>query len=351
MSRKITSGIVGRAVLGNLTTNNNSLQSVVTNANVLLEPNGTGIVQSTKDLQINAQNSLRLADGDSSNFIALRAPATVSSDVTLTLPTTAGTANQTLTTDGTGTLSWVTTAVSVSNQTADATTYYPALTTATTGTITTVSTSNTKLSFVPSTGTLTATAIGSTTASIGSASITANTASSSTSTGALIVTGGLGVGGAIYAGSIQSTPVGSTARSSGAFTTLTSNGATTFTAGTASTTTGTGTLVVTGGVGISGQLTAATIVETSSIAFKENINTIDNALDSIMQLVGVTYDRKDSKEHEAGLIAEDVNKVLPDLVSKDANGDPHGIKYSKLTAYLVEAVKSLKIEIDKLKNN
>ena len=70
-----------------------------------------------------------------------------------------------------------------------------------------------------------------------------------------------------------------------------------------------------------------------------------------MQLVGVTYDRKDNKEHEAGLIAEDVNKVLPDLVSKDANGDPHGIKYSKLTAYLIEAVKSLKQEIDQLKGN
>jgi hypothetical protein len=123
------------------------------------------------------------------------------------------------------------------------------------------------------------------------------------------------------------------------------------TAGTASTTTTSGTLVVTGGVGISGQLTAATIVETSSIAFKENVNTIDNALEAIMQLVGVTYDRKDNKEHEAGLIAEDVNKVLPDLVSKDANGDPHGIKYSKLTAYLIEAVKSLKQEIDQLKGN
>ena len=49
MARKITSGKVGRAVLGSLTTLDNRLQSVVTNANILLDPNGTGVVQSTKD--------------------------------------------------------------------------------------------------------------------------------------------------------------------------------------------------------------------------------------------------------------------------------------------------------------
>jgi hypothetical protein len=70
-----------------------------------------------------------------------------------------------------------------------------------------------------------------------------------------------------------------------------------------------------------------------------------------MQLVGVTYDRKDMDKHEAGLIAEDVNKIIPELVSKDADGNPHGIQYSKLTAYLIEAVKSLKNEIDTLKGN
>jgi hypothetical protein len=117
----------------------------------------------------------------------------------------------------------------------------------------------------------------------------------------------------------------------------------------ASTTTTTGTLVVTGGVGISGQLTAATLVETSSIEFKENINPIENALDLVMQLAGVTYDRKDNKEHEAGLIAEQVYKIIPDLVSLDANGKPHGIKYTKLGAYLIESIKELKKEIAELK--
>lgn len=95
-----------------------------------------------------------------------------------------------------------------------------------------------------------------------------------------------------------------------------------------------------------------TITETSSIALKENINPIENALDSIIQLLGVTYDRKDgSTKNEAGLIAEDVNCVIPSVVAKDASGKPVGINYSRLSAYLIEAVKSLKQEIDVLKGS
>ena len=117
----------------------------------------------------------------------------------------------------------------------------------------------------------------------------------------------------------------------------------------ASSSTTTGSLVVTGGVGIGGQLTAVSIVETSSIALKENVNPIQNALDSVLQLRGVTYDRLDSKEHESGLIAEWTEEVLPELVTRDINNDVVGIKYTKLTAYLIEAIKTLSTEIDKMK--
>jgi len=130
-----------------------------------------------------------------------------------------------------------------------------------------------------------------------------------------------------------------------------SSGTATIRLTTASTTTSTGALVVAGGLGVAGQVTAATLVETSSIAFKQNVNPITDALDSVLQLVGVTYDRKDgSRTNEAGLIAEEVNKILPDLVSKDKDGNAYGIQYTKLTAYLIEAVKTLKQEVDFLKN-
>jgi len=126
--------------------------------------------------------------------------------------------------------------------------------------------------------------------------------------------------------------------------------------GTASTSTSSGTLVVTGGVGVSGQLTcgtlsATTITETSSITLKENIQPLENALSSILKLSGVSYNRKDTQEKEAGLIAEWVNETLPDLVTKDEFNNIVGIKYTKLTVYLIEAVKSLKEEIDYLKNS
>ena len=90
-------------------------------------------------------------------------------------------------------------------------------------------------------------------------------------------------------------------------------------------------------------------METSSITLKENINPIQNALDSILQLRGVTYDRLDSNEYESGLIAEWTETVLPELVTRDIENNVVGIKYTKLTAYLIEAIKTLKTEIDALK--
>jgi hypothetical protein len=99
-----------------------------------------------------------------------------------------------------------------------------------------------------------------------------------------------------------------------------------------------------------GALSAGSITETSSIVYKENVNPIMSALDSILQLTGVTYDRKDgSSANEAGLIAEEVNEVLPNIVTKNEEGKPEGIQYTKLTAYLIECIKELKSEIDMLK--
>ena len=73
-------------------------------------------------------------------------------------------------------------------------------------------------------------------------------------------------------------------------------------------------------------------------------------MNSILQLTGVIYDRKDKTSiNEPGLIAEEVNKVLPNLVSKDADGNPYGIHYTKIVAYLIEAVKDQQRQIEELK--
>lgn len=95
---------------------------------------------------------------------------------------------------------------------------------------------------------------------------------------------------------------------------------------------------------------AGTITENSSIVYKENVNPIANALDAVLKLAGVTYDRKNgTNKDEAGLIAEEVYEVLPNLVQLNEEGKPNGIMYTKLTAYLIESIKELNAEITKLK--
>jgi hypothetical protein len=62
------------------------------------------------NVQIGSQGDLRLGDTDNSNYVALQAPTTITSNYTLTLPATTGTANQVLQTDGSGNLSFATVA-------------------------------------------------------------------------------------------------------------------------------------------------------------------------------------------------------------------------------------------------
>lgn len=152
-------------------------------------------------------------------------------------------------------------------------------------------------------------------------------------------------------GSLDNVQIGNSTRAAGKFTTLAANGLTTFTQGGQGTTAtdAANSVNITGGLGVSGTLYTVGLVETSSIAFKENINPIANALDAILNLTGVTYDRKDNNKHEAGLIAEHVYKHAPDLVALDADGKPYGIHYTKISAYLIECVKTLQAEIDELK--
>lgn len=111
-------------------------------------------------------------------------------------------------------------------------------------------------------------------------------------------------------------------------------------------------LHVIGDVLISGVTTVTTLVESSSISLKENINPICNTIDKILKLNPVTYNRKDgTSKNEVGLIAEEVDKIIPNIVSRDENGNPSGINYSKLSVYLIDSVKYLTEEILELKNN
>jgi hypothetical protein len=323
MGRKVSIGVVGSGGggIGTIIASGtgNTLSTALANQDLIIDPNGTGGVLVEANLTITDQQDLRLreAAANGTNYIAMQAAETMAANYTITWPAAVSTtAGFFLSSDGSGNLSWASAGgnIAVADPGSTATVHYPLFAT-NAGSLPSTLAPNVRsnLTFVPSTGILTA-------------------------SGGFI--GSTHDGGAANSGTLTIRGTSSATKATASIL---------MTDGVASSSTATGTLVVTGGVGISGQMTAATIVETSSIAFKENITPIENALDTVMKLLGVFYDRKDTKEHEAGLIAEDVFKHAPDLVSLDKHGKPYGIKYTKLGAYLVESIKELKQEINSLK--
>ena len=99
-----------------------------------------------------------------------------------------------------------------------------------------------------------------------------------------------------------------------------------------------------------------------SVALKENINPISNALDKVSQLGGYSFDWKDThledrgglddmfvKKSDVGIIAQEVQKVLPEAVGKREDGTL-GVRYELLVPLLVESIKELKKEIQSLKS-
>ena len=108
-------------ISGNI--NSSGTTNTFSGGNVLSGTNtfsGTNVFSS--DVTLNAQSDLRFADSDSSNWVAFQSPATVSSNVTWTLPAADGTANQALVTNGSGTLSWAAAGGGITSGTAVAST-------------------------------------------------------------------------------------------------------------------------------------------------------------------------------------------------------------------------------------
>jgi hypothetical protein len=96
---------------------------------------------------------------------------------------------------------------------------------------------------------------------------------------------------------------------------------------------------------------SGTITENSSLRYKENVETIKYGLDKVLQMRGVTYDKKDNGVKEMGVIAEEIYEVLPEVVLKNEEGDIDSVSYGRITAVLIEAIKDLKKEIEDLKAN
>lgn len=92
----------------------------------------------------------------------------------------------------------------------------------------------------------------------------------------------------------------------------------------------------------------------SDISFKENIQPIENALDKVEKLQGVTFDWKESDsildiKQDIGFIAQDVQKVLPELVRENDNGKL-SLRHQGIISVLTEAIKELSDRIKVLEN-
>ena len=127
---------------------------------------------------------------------------------------------------------------------------------------------------------------------------------------------------------------------------------------TASTTSTTGAVTVAGGVGIAGALNVGGDVvayASSDERLKDNIQNIENPIEKVQSLKGVTWDWNDNADElqqslpNVGVIAQDVEKVLPQLVTDRDNGFK-GVDYAKLTGLLIEAIKDQQSQIDELKS-
>ena len=93
---------------------------------------------------------------------------------------------------------------------------------------------------------------------------------------------------------------------------------------------------------IDGLLNAQSVAMNSDARLKKDIKPLTHALDAILQLEGKTYRWKEdttfANEADIGLVAQEVEKVFPELVAENEQGYK-GIAYSKLTAVLIEAIK------------
>ena len=96
---------------------------------------------------------------------------------------------------------------------------------------------------------------------------------------------------------------------------------------------------------------AGTIFETSDISVKEDIEVIDDALDRVKQINGVTFTRSDlvSEDRQTGVIAQEVEEVLPEAVNTDEDGFKT-VAYGNMVGLLIEAIKEQSETIDSLKS-
>jgi hypothetical protein len=83
------------------------------------------------------------------------------------------------------------------------------------------------------------------------------------------------------------------------------------------------------------------IVAYSDRRKKENIETVDNALETLNKLRGVFYNKTtdETKKRQIGVIAQEVEEVLPEVVTYASDIDEYGVQYGNFAGLFIEAIK------------
>ena len=100
---------------------------------------------------------------------------------------------------------------------------------------------------------------------------------------------------------------------------------------------------------LSGIGTAEQFDALSDINYKKNVKTVDNALDKIVSLRGVSYDWKQSDRSSYGVIAQELEEILPELVHGGFGDDPKTVNYNGIIGVMIESIKELRQEVETLK--
>ena len=98
-----------------------------------------------------------------------------------------------------------------------------------------------------------------------------------------------------------------------------------------------------------GNVNAASFKATSDRNLKENIKELENSLDTISQVKGYEFNFKNTGDLSKGVIAQEVEEVIPSAVSTNDSGIK-SVDYLQFIPYLIESVKELKSEIETLKS-
>jgi hypothetical protein len=99
-----------------------------------------------------------------------------------------------------------------------------------------------------------------------------------------------------------------------------------------------------------GIYSAGDVVAYSDARKKTDIVTIDNALDKVKNLRGVYYTKigEEDKGRKTGVIAQEIEKVLPEVVNYSTETDEYGVAYGNVVGVLIEAIKEQQKQIEDL---